>query len=408
MTSAEATYLFRHAVLRDAAYELQTLSARTRLHQHAAEAMVVVVPADRLDTHASEIARHCRVAQEQASDQRMRTLEREYTLRAAGAALRACNAELALALWSRMSDICETVERAEYLRRAGDAALDAGQPSKAESLLTRALECDCPDAVRVKALGDLARLRAETDQHEQAEADFAEALHLAQALGDNVLECTLQGNLAGLYARSGRNEQSEQLLRTILRERIQFVERRNEGVWRGNLANLLYAREALAEAQPLFEQALAIARDEGDLSHESLWLGNLGMLHRRAGRPAQGIELLVRAVDLVRQTGNRRYEGVLLGYLAGAYAQQKQYEVSSELYARAVAIHREVGNRRFECMHGADLAADLLRTGRVNDAATVWRRAVELMRQHEQAALERRSAAIRAICHELGIAPLEP
>lgn len=407
MTSAESTYLFRHAVLRDAAYELQTPSARAGLHRLVVELMTTVIPAERMDAAAAEIAGHCRIAQEHVPSGRMRELEIEFTLRAAGVASRDCNNHLAHALWSRMAEVCDANERAEYLRRAADAALDAGHLPQAESMLLEALRCTCPDGVRVKLLGDLARLQTETDRYPAAEANFTEALRLARALHDGSLECTLQGNLAGLYSRSGRHEQSEQLLRTILGDRLQDVERRNEGVWRGNLANLLYLREQMTDAQPLFEQALAIAREVGDRNHECLWLGNLGMVHRRAGRFTQGIELLRRAVALVRQIGNRRYEGVLLGYLAGAHAEQREYQTSSDLYANAVAIHREVGNRRFECMHGADLAADLLRTGRVNEAATVWRRAVELMRQHEDPALPRRAAAIDEICRQMGLPPLK-
>jgi predicted ATPase len=61
MPSANDVYLFRHALTRDAAYQLMPPSARARLHAHAAAELETLV-GDELDAASPDIADHLRIA----------------------------------------------------------------------------------------------------------------------------------------------------------------------------------------------------------------------------------------------------------------------------------------------------------------------------------------------------------
>ncbi|MBK8207571.1 MAG: hypothetical protein IPK87_12410 [Planctomycetes bacterium] len=98
MTSAENAYLFRHALLRDAAYDLHLPAERALLHEAAAE-LLETVHADELDAAASEIAEHLRISG------RHPEREREYTVRGARHARDNYNHDVALRLFKRQSEI---------------------------------------------------------------------------------------------------------------------------------------------------------------------------------------------------------------------------------------------------------------------------------------------------------------
>jgi tetratricopeptide (TPR) repeat protein len=407
MISAESAYLFRHALMRDAAYELLPPTGRGALHLLAAAVIESVLPVAELDAAAAELAAHYRRAREHSDDAALLGREQHFTRQAASAATRDyCNRE-AISHWLRLAEIDVPAAAAEHLRCAADVSLDAGQISEAQGLLERALGLDAPAEDRVKVHGTYAQLLAATGREAEAAEHYERALALAAGLNDRRSECILLGNLAALHSQAGRGQQAEEILRRTLALSRELGDRRNEGVWLGNLANLLYSRSEYAQAEPLYHQALAIAREAGDRRHECLWLGNLGMLQAKTGRVNEARSNLRNALAVVRDAGNRRFEGVILGYLAAAEANEHRYAESTLLYEHALRIDREVGNRRFEALHLCDYVADLLRLRRTQDAANAWQQAVRLMAEIGDPAAERRSAAVRTLCTELGLEPLQ-
>ena len=79
---AEDAYLFRHAVVRDAAYDLQVPSERSLLHGLALD-VLEGVPGLNTPANGLELARHARLAQEGGRVERYAEAERRH-LRAGG------------------------------------------------------------------------------------------------------------------------------------------------------------------------------------------------------------------------------------------------------------------------------------------------------------------------------------
>src|SRR5437868_1708496 len=135
--NAEAAYMFRHAVLREAAYQLQMPADRARLHAAAfgvLEELAGGRPPEEdplpgvlqlafhshpTDVFAAELAEHARIAPDDAS---LKDAARLYLVRAAEHSERVFQGD-AEALWRRHAALAAGLERAESLRRAAAAAL---------------------------------------------------------------------------------------------------------------------------------------------------------------------------------------------------------------------------------------------------------------------------------------------
>ncbi len=120
---AETAYLFRHALVRDAAYELQVPSERSVLHRLALQLIEdlyggrpstnieAINPAlalpDRLaiDPVAEELAEHARLGRLQEESGETRDVEAVYLLHAALHADRTFDRERAIRIWDRLAAV---------------------------------------------------------------------------------------------------------------------------------------------------------------------------------------------------------------------------------------------------------------------------------------------------------------
>ncbi|MBI2923080.1 MAG: hypothetical protein HYY18_18655 [Planctomycetes bacterium] len=145
---AESAYIFRHALLRDAAYQLQLPRDRARLHR-IAFALIEGAAGDRapappaFDEPWAPIPPHGTdaVAEELAGHAAHAGMASERKLYMGRAAIRAGLQFRNLAaesLWRDHAAASTGAERGESLRRAGLAALVAGRTSAAEPLLDAA------------------------------------------------------------------------------------------------------------------------------------------------------------------------------------------------------------------------------------------------------------------------------
>ncbi|KAF0241567.1 MAG: hypothetical protein FD180_4368, partial [Planctomycetota bacterium] len=152
---AELSYLFRHAILRDAAYQLQLPSDRSLLHALAFAAIEDAAggrpqgaaPLDATepasfqahftDPFAEELAEHARLAGGASSTNgdAMSAAWKLYLRRAAELSERSFHHGAAERLWRQHASAVEGVEKGESLRMAANAAHQAGRTLVAERLL---------------------------------------------------------------------------------------------------------------------------------------------------------------------------------------------------------------------------------------------------------------------------------
>ncbi len=321
--NAESAYLFRHALLRDAAYQLQLPGDRERLHRLAFELIESLAggrapdppPPDadlpNLQSHptdpfSAELADHAKRAAGGAAGSGLADARRLYLHRAALFAERRFRPAAALDLWEELSGLIAGKDRAAVLTRAGGNALRLGRTK-------------------------------------QAEARFLEARELARTVRSRRVEGVATEYLAILARETGRLEEAERLQEEALAIHREVGNRRCEGLALGSLAILNSERRRHAEAERLFGEAVAIARETEDRGAEGIFLGNLATMLRTTGRLDEAEKELATAISIARGIGDRRAEGIALGNLGQLYRDRGRLELAVKTQEQALAIHEEVG-----------------------------------------------------------------
>lgn len=436
---AEQAYLFRHTLLRDAAYQLQLPADRARLHALALEVMEGVLTPAALDACAEELAQHAARAQFDAPSASLQARELGYLKRAAEHARARYRNDDFIRLFDAVADhaACPRAERAEARRQCGEMAVALGRVLLANQRLDEALalaaECGAElrgdvlitqailhraqgrmEQARValseatsifeamknrrrlgQALGNLANIELACGNHGRAEEHYSRALALLEEEGHEGLANMQLANLALLFQETGRFAEAEARYKQALETLVRRGDRRREAPILGNFGTLCQKMGRLDEAERTFVRAIEISREVGNRRVEGVNLTMLGGLEREQGRVEQARRMHEQALAIHRETGNRVYEGVALGCLAEIAAETDAPE-ACRLFEQAVAIHRATNNRRSLGSDLAKFATLLMRQGEGAQAQQVWSEAEAVLRAvGNQEELARAQAAMR-------------
>ncbi|MBE7491776.1 MAG: tetratricopeptide repeat protein [Planctomycetes bacterium] len=416
MTSSGQVYLFRHALLRDAAYELQPPSDRARLHALALHLMeqafggqAPLPGAGAFEPHgtdavALELAGHARVS---GNESRLRL----YLERAAEVAERSFHNHEALECWRELAVLLADDRSAEVLRRAAIIAFHVGDIGLAEQLAKSSLDCARSGGHRRHeglAFGALANIFRETGRLQESQAAYEAALAIHREVGNISAEGIELGNLGGLLTQVGRLKEAEQSMRRAMEIHRRAGNRRSEGTVLSALGTLCHHAGDPEQARQLTLQALAIHRADGNRQNEGVALGNLAALEQYSGNLSVAESLTREALGIYRQTGSRGSQGVALGNLASLLTLQERFEEARSLFDEALAIHREVGSLRFEGVHTCELALLLMQQGRLSEARATWSHGASLLaRSHSRSVLADEVKAMREACARAGVPPLD-
>ncbi len=134
---AEAAYVFKHQLVRDAAYQLMLPGLRAELHAQAVDAYKNT--ASNVDAFAHEIVEHCRLLRSDLPERHL-DIERRMLEVAAEADEQNYRYEAACDLWQRLSKCCDNDEHPRVLARFGRALTQSAQYDKALHVLEQAIE----------------------------------------------------------------------------------------------------------------------------------------------------------------------------------------------------------------------------------------------------------------------------
>nr|HMP41484.1 adenylate/guanylate cyclase domain-containing protein [Roseiflexaceae bacterium] len=384
MAGAHA-YIFKHALLRDVAYDRVLLRRRRAYHARAAHWLVAAASADPAGQagSASQIADHfdhagmvaeaahwymragqhaaAQFAHSEALGHFGRALarigddadiqyeilsgrERVYELRGDRDAQQRDLAALA-ALAERIDD---DTRRAEVSLRQAAVAEMTGEVSIANDAARRALElAHRSGSQRVRAAAFLALGRAARRQavYAVARQHFASARVLARAAAAHDFEAEALSQLGGVAADEGSHEQA----RAYLAEALALF--RTIGDARGESAALATQGQVAAyqgdyrEARQAWEHALTLFRTIGDRRSEGAMLQKLGAAATAQGDHSGARAALEEALRCYRETGDRYGESAVIGQLGNSARAQGDYQRARQYLTEALRVHAEIGDR---------------------------------------------------------------
>ncbi|MCA8945583.1 MAG: hypothetical protein KDB29_05110 [Planctomycetes bacterium] len=308
---AETAYLFRHGLLRDAAYELQPPNERGRLHQVALQIMESLFSAADLEPLSIELAEHARLSAVSASDATLREslLDKE-----------AGYLEIGVELLRRTWQVAQELNVREQL-----AAHPQLEPAAQRRHLRQAIEraSQQGDIQRWLRLAEefLERSRAASDLDDETRALLA----VADARRELGIDWTSDISLATLQERTDGMEPEDRL--TALR-----------------LLKIDASRRNRPEAErKLLEQSLEIARSAKLEVWEAALIGEVAHGAIAEGSFRKATEMAVAAVGIAERTGDKHMQVQCLNQLGIIYVVTSDVKNAERTYAQARKLAHEIG-----------------------------------------------------------------
>lgn len=379
----ELRYLFRHALLRDAAYEMQLKARLRELHRLAAAAYETLYAAD-LEEHYATLAYHYGQAGAEAAERRYARLAGEQ------AAARFANDE-AVRFFSRALELTPEEESAEryalLLEREKIHGLQGSRPAQAADL--EALE----ELVRAHGGGTAERAarRAEIalrrSRYAEALGDYPtairfadEAIAPARAVGDTGLEATARRVWGVVQWQQGDNAAAREQLQEALRLARASGQRNLQAECLVSLGCVEWSLGDYGAAQRSFEQALALSQEAANRMSEIIALQNLGLVFATRGDWDSARGYYEHSLRSAQEIGYRRGENYALESLGTVSMDRGDYVTARDIYRQTLAISREIGDRREEARAYTYLGEICRALGDYAGAREHYARSLELAR----------------------------
>lgn len=425
---AEAAYLFRHALLRDAAYDLQPPAMRAQLHGLAVQLLEqlhggrapmpdLTPPAahsftpHRTDGIASELAAHARLAVQGGGDPDLHEPLCVYHCRAAQVAEQAYGHADALSSWQLAAALFPDSRRGECLRRAANSAVRLMRTEQAEQLQLAALDLAVEyDDVGLEAAvrGSRTVLFYQLARLEDCEREGAAALELLRKAADRRGVAMVQSVLGSMCVARSEFDRGEALnlqALAIARE-TGFI--RLEAAITVNLGNLRSFQHRWQEAEEFDRQGLELARAHNLRDVEASALINLSDVSRHTNRIEQAELHLRAALKLARATGQPLVLAFGLSELGHLLMAQGRAREAEPFLRDAVAVRLETSGNGVFAADQCRLALCLLSQGRRDEAAALWGESIGVIRARGRAArLQQVRDEMREHCRRFGLLPLQ-
>ncbi|MCB9276763.1 MAG: tetratricopeptide repeat protein [Lewinellaceae bacterium] len=300
----ELRYIFRHSLLREAAYSMQLRTRLQFLHQMIAEAIESLY-GEKLEERYVDLAFHY--------DQ-------------AGVFDKTC----------------------EYLLKAADHARSNYQNQQALEYYERLLkklgrQKDTADQIHAHLKkGKVLELIGKWDECEQA---YERALKLAKQSRDVLLLGQANNSLGHLLMLKGDYPKAMRYLQTAAGLFESIDDRAGKAKAYGNLGNLYFRQGEYEEAKDYFEQSINIGHDAIEPTANAQVAANLGLTFMNQGNYEEGIRCQQAQLDICERHNDKQGMATLYTNMGIVYFEKGDYDEALEAYQRGLNLSEELGNK---------------------------------------------------------------
>lgn len=418
----ETVCMFRHALLRDAAYEMLLHAQRRRLHQLAAEGLEKLYGAD-LTHYYSQLAYHAEKADlmDKARFYWQKAGDVATVAYQIGAAETYYSRALALTPSSEMETQCALLlARERVYMTLGYQDLRGQDLDALEHLLAGVKESDMiPQRAQVTAdrshhaltIGNYKRGRVKAQQavqlasiaedvsliadsllrlgqgmwylgeYKAAKQELNRALSLAETADLPHTQTNSLRLLGVVAAVQGHYEEASDYFKRSLTLSREIGDRQNIGGCLNNLGALALYRGNYAACRTYHEEALVVRREIGDRYGEGIALGNLGDVHFQQGHIAEAKTYYARSLQLRQVVNDRPGQAWVLHKLGEFFQTQEDLLAAKQYYEESLQIRQEMGNRREEAESLNSLGIVARLQGQFGIARSYHEKAIEISRE---------------------------
>jgi len=381
----EILYIFRHGLMRDAAYDMQLGRHLRELHLLAATAFEDLYQSEQ--ELLADIAYHYEsagVVQEavkyleksalyaaesyrnhQALDLYLRLLSllEPDSLRHAEISLEVIYLHRRLGNWteaiSMLGALIETAGGAGFLRirlqslnELGSLLAIRGEIDEASTLLKESIretERAGETGLRIDALNKLGSIYVDRANHEEGVELLSRALDLSRSIGDSQREADMYGSIARSFTYQGKYTQALEAFEKSVELLDQTGDEYNAIASRYNLGVLNYLLGDREAALQVWEKTLELARERGDIRSVALAIGSIGSYHADHGDDSKALSAQQEKLHMARELDDKVMMLYALGNIGLLYSFEGLYEMALSCYNEYVDIARSIDARSELC-----------------------------------------------------------
>lgn len=340
----ELRYIFRHSLLREAAYSMQLRTRLKQLHKLIAEAIERLY-ADRLEERYFDLAFHY----EQAG---VFDKTCEYLRKAADFARRNYQNQLALEYYERLLKKLGTQEDSERQIRThlqkGKVLELIGQWDECEQAYSKALKLakKTRDALLLgQCNNNLGRLLVLKGDYVSANTHLQAAVQLFESIEDKSGIAKVYGNIGNLHFRQGDYKKAKSF----------FIQSINISQESGEMPNsqivaslgLTYMNQGnYDEAIRCQQVQLELAERNNDKQGMADLFTKVGIVFFEKGDYDAALEYYQKGLDLSEELGNKQLTSIAIGGIGSVYERKGDYERAMEHFEKDLELCEEIGDKQ--------------------------------------------------------------
>jgi adenylate cyclase len=337
---AEQSYLFKHIVTQEVAYESLPFATRAILHDHIGRHLERV-SGENLDQYVDLLAHH--YDRSQNLPKRL-----EYLRRAGEAAQNRYANAAAIDYYQRLLPLMDLAERVPVMLQLGQVLKVVGRWQEAGMMFRDALSLaqdtgDLTNAAWCQTW--IAELLRKQGSYAEAAVWFGQARAGFESLGDRAGIGQVLNYWGSLANQQANNDEARSLYAESLEIRRALDDKPNIASLLSNLGIVAYDDGDFDTARTLLEESLAIRRELGNRWAMSVSLNNLGNVALAQGRYTEARAHLEQAIALQREIGDRWELANSLDSLGNVTRAQGDYAVTRDHYREGLNILRFLGDK---------------------------------------------------------------
>ncbi|MCK4643550.1 tetratricopeptide repeat protein [bacterium] len=330
-------YLFKSALMRDAAYGMQLGKTLKHLHLTAAETIETIFKDD-LAPHYGKLALHY--------------------------------------------DLSGKVKKAiKYYAKAGSNAWDRFLNSEALGHYTRLVEllpAGRNHSIMKERMGQVLEI---TGKWDEARAIFKDNLEEGKAFKDNEIIADALNNLGSSYRVSGDFQKSISVYEEALEVYRNTGDKEGESTIIGNMGIVYYKQGDYKQAMELYEKQLMMSKKAKNWKVLSHAVGNIGLIYYSTGEYEKALECYKEKIKLAEKENDKRSITYAIGNLGNLYDAMGDKEKSMEAYKQLQQMSKELGDIRAESIAVMNIGVIFWETGRIQEAQEYLERALEVSKE---------------------------
>ncbi len=381
----ELRYIFRHSLLREAAYDMQLRTRLRELHQLIAEAIEQLYPNSEeryLDLafhyEQAEVRKKTNKYLEKAARYAQRNFLNRQALQYYGKLienlsestkkskkvvkfmLRKGSVHELIGQWEESEqEYRQALQRAKALndwyligrcnRRLGQLLMLRGNYAEGKKHLDVAVTCFelASDQVGIaKTYGNLGTFFFRQGSYESAQSWFAKAIEINRSINRNAENAPIVANLGLIFMNQGHYDEGIRWLEEQLDIAERAEDKQGLATLYTNLGIIYLEKNSLDSALLCLEKGLTLSEELGNKLLMTICIGSIGSVWEKKGDFGKAMEMFNRDLALCQELGDKQGLAIASGLIGDLLSNMGEFDRSNEYQEQNLAFSRELNYKK--------------------------------------------------------------